>query len=81
MHTGKGKYKLSHSGRTNTPRGRLKVLQKMIWGCRGWQTEEESRMLYCRKNSNKPDTDPGQGRGKGHTKWGQEYASIGLPDV
>lgn len=81
MHSGKGKYKLSHSGKTNAQSRWLKALQKMIWGCRGWQAEQDSRMPYCHKNTNKPDADPGHDRGKGNTKWGQEYTSTGLPDV
>lgn len=32
-------------------------------------------------NSKKHNADPGQGRGKGHTKQGEKYISTELPDV
>lgn len=67
IHSGEGNCKLSHSGRMNTLRRWCKVLQK-ISRVQGMSNQSGDKNVVLPNNSKEPNADPGQGRGKGHTK-------------
>lgn len=80
IHSSEGKCKSSHSGRMNTLMGWCKVLQK-ISKAQGMSDQGGDKNVVLPNNSKKPNADPGQGRGKGHTKQGEKHISTELPDV